>query len=124
MIQASDPPFLRRLLKLGTVVAGVLGQTLCNGRAVSVSVRTSGPRGSPILDRRTESSWMVQAAFVAGSAGRRKTERLQSLRRPALATASYPPVGPAAKTIPPHTASGLRRGTTHQRYHPKAAPAR
>src|SRR2546425_11229214 len=112
MIQASDPPFLRRLLKLGTVVAGVLGQTLCNGRAVSVSVRTSGPRGSPILDRRTESSWMVQAAFVAGSAGRWKVERLESTRGPALARAKPPEGGPPPTTIPHHTAWGLSRVPT------------
>src|SRR2546425_7987296 len=106
MIQASDPPFLRRLLKLGTVVAGVLGQTLCNGRAVSVSVRTSGPRGSPILDRRTESSWMVQAAFVAGSAGRLENDRHYERRRPLLAPARLLGVGPPPQTISPPTPLG------------------
>src|SRR2546428_4349368 len=123
MIQASDPPFLRRLLKLGTVVAGVLGQTLCNGRAVSVSVRTSGPRGSPILDRRTESSWMVQAAFVAGSAGKMEVGRLAGTHGPSFATSRHLAVGLAPETDPQHTALGIPATAYPQRHAPKAPPA-
>src|SRR3989442_15812758 len=122
MIQASDPPFLRRLLKLGTVVAGVLGQTLCNGRAVSVSVRTSGPRGSPILDRRTESSWMVQAAFVAGSAGRWKIERLEGISGPAVGTGRPPEGGLAPQTSPQNTGWGPPRVTIPERCPTKTQP--
>jgi len=63
---------------------------------------------------------MVQAAFVAGSTGRWKVERLEGIRGPSLTTASHLEVSLAAKTIPQHTVWILRGVTGHERYATKA----
>ena len=84
------------------------------------SVRKSGPRSGPILDRRANPAGIVQAAFVAGATGNWKIDRLEAIRGPSLATASHLEVSLGSKTTPQHAVWILRGVTGHERYATRA----
>src|SRR5881628_1186685 len=97
------------------VAMAVFGQAPYNRRVVSCPSRIQSGSGLR-MDRGTKSSGIVHAAFVAGSTGKWKVERMDAIRGPPLATAGRLQVSLGARLPREHAAWILSGVTSHERY--------
>lgn len=79
-------------------------------------MRESGPASGPNRGRGTKASKILQAAFVAGTTGNWKIERLFAIRGQSLAMASHLNVILGSKSTPGRAVWRLNGVTGHERY--------